>query len=509
MLKIKFKFILLFIFLLFSSPWAENIHLVILHTNDFHGRLLPYKDSSGEEIAGAENLSGLIRDMRKKYPEVLLLDAGDIAQGTPISNLFFGKPVVEVMNYNKYFASTLGNHEFDWGQDKLKEIIHQANFPFICANIFDEKTGKRFANLKPYLIFKLKNIKIGIIGLITPQTFQTTMPSHVKNLIFEDPLKIYAGIYPLLKSKGVDLIIVLSHLGLEDDMRLAENSSGIDLIVGGHSHTVLNSPKKINQTYIVQAGSYGKYLGKVDLEINSQDKKIIEIKGELIPLNKQNYNPQKDVSKIIEKYYTKIKEKMGEIVGETRINLIKENSLGDFPLANLITNAMKEETGAQIAFQNTGGIRASLYKGKITWGDLYNVLPFGNSIVKMNLKGGQILKIIEIALNNENQGMQFSGINLIYDNKNKRIIRIKVGEEPLETQKSYTIAANNFLAEGGDGYLSFLEGENLSYGKDLLEIVINYLKLHSPIEDIETGRVKLIIKERGYFDIFKNCKAAA
>ncbi|MBI2267378.1 MAG: metallophosphatase [Armatimonadetes bacterium] len=242
-MKLRILLFLLWIFLLPGYGFCEEHTLLILHTNDFHGHLSPWVNKAlappPREIGGSAYMAALIRKYREKNPRALLLDAGDIAQGTMVSNLFKGAPVLAVMNALKYDAGTLGNHEFDWGLPATLGMIKQARFPVLCANVRSRATGKLLPGTRPYVILKEGDIKIGLIGLITPETPQVTHPKNVKGLEFLPPLEVIRRYYPIVKSHGADLVMALSHCGLGEDRQIARGTNLLDAIIGGHSHTEL------------------------------------------------------------------------------------------------------------------------------------------------------------------------------------------------------------------------------------------------------------------------------
>ncbi len=218
----------------------------------------------------------MIAEERAKDPDgAVLLSAGDMFQGSPVSNQFRGQSVIAVMNYLKFDAMAIGNHEFDWGLDVLHQLAEAAAFPFLSANIQD-KHGRALPLTKPMIILTRKNLKLAIIGVTTPDTAFTTKPDHVSGLTFREPAKILPQLIREARRSGADLIVLLSHLGLDADQQIAEQISGIDVIVGGHSHTAVTHPLRVNETIIVQAGAYGVYLGVLQLTVDLASHRIVD-----------------------------------------------------------------------------------------------------------------------------------------------------------------------------------------------------------------------------------------
>jgi 2',3'-cyclic-nucleotide 2'-phosphodiesterase (5'-nucleotidase family) len=495
--------IFILIFLLSSTLYSQvpSIDLTILHINDFHGRLLPYTVKSISEkipVSGVAYLAQMINEERSKNPEgTILLSAGDMFQGTPQSNIFRGEPVVEIMNYLKFDAMAVGNHEFDWGQEVLQKLSSISNFPYLSANIVD-KDGKYLPYLKPYVIIERKGLKIAIIGLTTPETAYITKPDYVKDLKFLDPVEILPNIIDDVRNKGANLVVVLSHLGFDADKELAEKVSGIDVIVGGHSHTVVTNPVVVRGVIITQAGYNGIYLGVLEIKIQPETNIILgytrENELKTVFAGPENKFDEK-VAQIVDKYNSQLKEEFAKVVGETLVDLVR-NYNEESNVGNVICDAMREAVSADIAFQNSGGIRTDIQKGLITMELVYTLLPFDNVLVTMDLTGKQILQLLEQSATLQKGILQQSGLKVKYDMTKpvgQRVVEVFVGDKPLELDKVYKVVTNDFLAAGGDNFVTFKEGKNLVYGDMLRDVFIEYLKKHSPISPKVEGR-SIIIK---------------
>ncbi len=474
--------------------------ITLLHVNDFHGHLSPLVDRTIDphaKVGGATYLAGLIHEERQKNPRgTLLLSAGDMFQGTPVSNLFYGQPVVEIMNHLKFDAMVLGNHEFDWGRDVLQNLVDQARFPILSSNV-SLKNGRPIPGIKPYVIFEREGIKLGILGLTTQETQYAVKATLVEDIDFRDPIDVTHLWVNELKAKGADIIVVLSHLGLPADRKLARHNSDIHVIVGGHSHTVVKEPVVENRTIIVQAGYYGIYLGVLDLEVDEQTGRITaHSHADVLRLasSEQKAPPDKTVQTIVAKYTEKIEEKLSLVIGETRVDLVR-NPMGESNLGNLICDAMRETSGTPIAFQNGGGIRMDIPAGMISLGDLYTMLPFKNRIVTIDLTGEQILEILEQSGTLQQRILQVSGLEVDYDLSRPpgdRITRAMVGESPLSIEERYRVAVNDFLAAGGDRFSTFREGYRMATEEDLLVAVQSYMERHSPVAPKIEGRIRFL-----------------
>lgn len=480
-----------------GSVQASQQKVTLLHMNDLHGHIEPFLDKSLSEdglVGGAPYFAAMIHEETAKNPEgTLLLAAGDMFQGTPVSNVFHGRPVMEVMNSLEFDASSIGNHEFDWGREVLASLMASARFPFLAANIQDS-SGAALSGTVPYRIFQRKGLKIAVVGLTTTETPFLTKPVHVADLGFLDPVRILPGILEEVRNQGAGLVVILSHLGLEADKELAEAVPGIDVIVGGHSHTVVTDPVVVRNTIIVQAGSYGGYLGVLELDYDTSSGKVGHFTktNELKPVHAgSQHAADAKTAEITAGYAKQIKDRYSRTVGTSTVDLVRkpseESNIGD-----LITDAMRSAAEVDIAFHNGGGIRADLPAGPITLDAIYTLLPFNNNVVSMDLTGSQVYDILRANVTSQRQSLQFSGIRVTYGPSGPSgglEIQALVGEKPLDRDKLYRIATNDYLASGGDGLQTFKQGRNATTGDLLTDILTAYLEKHSPVSPAVEGRI--------------------
>jgi 5'-nucleotidase/UDP-sugar diphosphatase len=462
----KFHLALFSLFLcLILAPWgyAAQVDLKILYVNDFHGFAEPYKPTGGDApLGGIAYLAGAVDRARGKQPS-LLLAAGDMIQGNPWANLVRGKSTIEVMNAMKFDAMVVGNHEFDSGPKVLKERMAQARFPVLGANV------KGLAALKPYVIKNLPGVRIAIIGVVTPETPVATHPRNVAGLTFSTPESAVKKYLPELKRRA-DIVIVLSHCGLQADKELAARVPGIDVIVGGHSHTKILQPELVGQTIIVQAWEHAKALGILNLRI--KDGKVIGFDGGLQEISPATGAPNSQVQDIVARYARQADSLLQRTIGETQVDLdgehvrTRETNLGDF-----VADVLRQAAGAEAAIINGGTIRTGMVQGKITVKDIYAVLPFDNYLVAISLTGAQVKAALEhgVARLEEPVGSfpQVSGLTFTYSRSAPAGFRVKevtVGGQPLDAQKEYVVATHDYLVAGGDGYTVF--GEALKSAGD-------------------------------------------
>ena len=492
-LKIALCFVFFFT-LAICSAYGGQSEIRILHVNDFQGFAEPYKPlGSDEMLGGIAHLAGKADELREEKPS-LLFSAGDMIQGNNWANLSQGESVIELMNEMGFDAMVLGNHEFDFGQDVLRKRISEAKFPVLGANV------EGLGNLKPYIIKNLKGVKVGIIGVVTEDVPISTHPRNVAGLKFMSPIDTGEKYIAELKNKA-DLIIILSHIGYPVDRILAERVKGIDVIVGGHSHTKIEKPVKVGNTIIVQAWEHAKVLGVLDLTV--EDGKIIGFEGRLEEIKPKIGKEDNAAFTIVEKYKQKVNAVLNERVGEAEVDLDGENvRRRETNLGDLIADIMRHASGADVTIINGGGIRTSIKKGEIRVKDIYSVSPFDNYIVAIKLTGKQIREALEhgVSAVEEEEGRfpQVSGLSFKYSPSNKRGSRVQevlIAGKPIDPDQEYIVATNDFLAAGGDGYKAFgeaiktskdfsiiggmMKGEKLAYsdsGRWLRDVVVDYLK---------------------------------
>lgn len=490
--------------------FAETVEIRILHVNDFHGFAESYKPLGSEKLmGGASYLAAKVKKLRSEKP-TLLLSGGDMIQGNNWANLTEGKSVIELMNAMGFDAMVVGNHEFDFGQEVLKKRISEANFPVLGANV----RGMEY--LKPFIIKELSGIKIAIIGVVTEDTPTATHPKNVERLSFEPVESTIERNLQELKDK-VDLVIVLSHIGFHADRVLADKVKGINVIVSGHSHTKVEKPALVGDTIIVQAWEHGKALGVLDLAF--EDAKIVKFNGYLVEISPEKQSEDDSIKAIVDKYSKKVNAILDEKIGLSPSDLDGENvRKRETNLGNLIADIIRETVGAEIAIINGGGIRTGIKKGDIRVKDVYSVLPFNNYIVAIKMSGAKVKEALEHGVSAVEEGAgrfpQISGIRFTFNPKDKagnRVKEIFVGDKPIEHDKEYTVATNDFLVAGGDGYKAF--GETLKSSKDyeitggvikaeklvysdpsryLRDIVVDYIKEKGTIEIKIEGRIREI-----------------
>ncbi len=487
---------------------AGPITVTILHTNDMHGYLEGDKLTGGDgttfEFGGIVNAMGtIVRFKQDAGVNTLTLDGGDFWQGTFPSNRDEGKAIIAAMNAVGYDALTLGNHDFDHGQDALKARAGEAKFPFLAANIVEEATGKPPTWVKPYIVKQIAGIRFGIIGLANSGTPVISKASNSKGLVFAREQDALKQILPEVKGKS-DLVIVLAHEGIDQDQVLAANVPGIDVIVSAHTHVEQRQPKLVGSTIIVHAGYKAQYVGRLELKIDPTTKKIIDYtkNNEPVPAVSNKALPPKEVVDSIGKLLADARAAMDRPIGETLIDLNRAytadgRSTGEYPSGNLVVDAMlaANQAGdrpADLAIHNNAGIRTDIPKGPITYGKLYEMLPFDDVLTAMDLKGADIKAVLDVAVSCPRVNTLIAGMSFVYDcskPQGSRLSNILIQGKPIDLQKIYRVQTIDYLATGGDGQVGFTRGTNIAYGDPVIDVVTDYVLKHSPVNPKVEGRI--------------------
>lgn len=472
-----------------KKPLPKPLHFIFLHTNDFHGQMTPLASKRKGAVVfrgGAAHIAAYVRKARDKAreegSELIFVDAGDIFQGTPEGNFTRGKLVVEYLNHIGCAAMALGNHEFDYGESVVADLAKLARFPILCANLYDKKTQARPSYLQPYKIMERGGIKIALIGLITPELYLVTAIKWVKHLQVVPPMPMTLRMIDQVKEKGAQVIVILSHMGIEEDRELARSVKGIDFIIGGHSHTQISKPLKIGGARIGQARDKGQYIGRTEFWMDPKTKKIIRREYRLVPVTPE-LGVDSEVVQLIDKYKPAIDKVMNKRLGFLDKALKRNRSRSSSPLGNLMADAMREATGADIAFQNKGGIRANLPYGIIRYREVYQVAPFENMVITLFLTGKQLYSLFLQSLQ-KSYVLEVSGAKVFFiqEGKTVKISKILIGDKPLEMDRHYQIVTNSFLADGGDGFSIFRQGvKRKDRGIPYRKTLIQYIQDHNPL----------------------------
>jgi len=470
-----------------SAVWSDDardtLKLTILHMNDPHAYYVPYEKKGVDgRIGGFAKASSVLKAARDRSAaegrRTLVFMAGDLLMGTQFSTVFKGSLGVSLMNRMKFDAMTVGNHEFDYGQANLiSQLKPLMEFPLLSENIrtregkyiFDRVIMKRFPD---------SDTRVIIFGLTTAETPVTTLPDNVQGLVFHDPVETASELLRDFNHK--DLIIAVTHLGIDEDRKLAASCPKIDVIIGGHTHTKIFTPEKVGDTLICQAGAYAEFLGKLDVDVNNG--KVLTHNGGLILLGPSvEEDPQ--VVSLIKSHEAQMDMKLNEVIGKTEVFLdgswTQVRGGKNTDLGRLITSVMARTCGADVAVVNGGSVRRSLKEGPITIGEVYSVLPFQDTLVKLDLSGADLQAALQRSHDlKEGSGGKLQVFGLTRRVEDGKVLVEQVAGKDFDPVRSYSVAINNFLLAGGDGYKIFGErGQKVEkIGSLIADLLIDYIK---------------------------------
>ncbi|MGQ0612169.1 MAG: bifunctional metallophosphatase/5'-nucleotidase [Planctomycetaceae bacterium] len=484
-----------------SAAWAgEPVRITILHTNDLHGQLEPLPPSPISPVlrnrpaGGFAHLATMVRALRREAEErrasLLLLDAGDLFQGTPIGNETRGDAVIDAMNVLGYDAAAVGNHEFDYGVENLLRLAGRARFPLLCANA--SRRDAPLPGIRAYVVLAPPRVpcRVAIVGLLTPQTPYQTSTRLGRTIAFADPA---ATARALRNEIDADLFLLLTHLGREDDLVLAEAVPGVALIVGGHSHTAMF--KRGAGAAVVQTHGKGISLGRVDLDVDPEGWVVRRVHAELLPVDPGAVEPDAQVSEVIRRHGEalsgKLKERVGRLAGPARRGRGEEASAAGNWLADVIRQAGE----AEIGFMNKGGVRCDLEAGDVTFEDVYRIMPFDNTVVSMDLTGAQVRALVGRSfVSGGFPGLDWSGLLVEAEREGEELrpTGLIVGDRPLDDSRTYRVATNSFLAAGGDDYGPFRDGRKVrTTGLLLRDAIAADLRARSPLTPPAEARLRV------------------
>ncbi|WP_273508109.1 bifunctional metallophosphatase/5'-nucleotidase [Planktotalea frisia] len=499
---------------------SADYSLTILHTNDFHARFEPiskYDSGCGEEdnaegkcFGGSARLVTAVAEARARTNNSILVDGGDQFQGTLFYTYYKGKLAAEMMNKLGYDAMTVGNHEFDDGPEVLRGFMDAVDFPVLMSNADVSGEELLAGKLAKSTVIERGGEKLGLIGLTPQDTDELASPGP--NIVFTDPVNAVQGEVDKLTEMGVNKIIVLSHSGYKVDQAVAAGTTGVDVIVGGHSNTLLSNtneraegayPTMVGETAIVQAYAYGKFLGELNVTFNDAGE-ITEAKGEPIIVDGGVAEDAATKARImeaaapLEEIRNKVVANAGAAIeGDRAVCRVQECAMG-----NLVADAMLarvKDQGIEVAIANSGGLRASIDAGDVTMGEVLTVLPFQNTLSTFKVSGETLMAALEngVSQMEEVKGRfpQVSGMSFTVDASEEvgsRVSDVMVGGMALDMGKMYGVVSNNYVRGGGDGYKMFRDAQDAyDFGPDVADVLAEYLAAQGPYAPYTDGRIAL------------------
>ena len=454
-----------------AAQAPEKLHLIVLHTNDMHGQVVPLpatwvKDQDPPPTSGGLNRIGAYikrtRDAAaEEGAEILVVDGGDWYQGTPEGGLDKGLGILKVMMLMGYDLVTVGNHEFDHGVAHFEEMLKSVPLPALLANA-RTKTGGTIPGTGEYSVLERGGLSICVVGMCSVQTPEM---SHVstRDLEWEEPADTLTRIKKELAEREVhvDFWLPVTHCGVYDDKKLAKAHPDLELIVGGHTHTVLHKGEREGRTLIVQAGSKARSIGRVDLWFDAETKSLLRGEARLVNLYGEPTEGEgvPAVAAACDELLRRSAIAMDKVIGRLDGALGRgKDAYATTASGNLITDLMRAHAGAQVAIHNRGGIRAGIEAGEVTRRDLFRILPFDNNLVTLTMTGRQLTDLLTRSLEGRGRsGLEFSGIvaQVKRNGRYPTVVALLVDGQKIVPTQEYKVTTNSFLANGGDAYIEF------------------------------------------------------
>ncbi|HNW45538.1 MAG TPA: bifunctional UDP-sugar hydrolase/5'-nucleotidase [Elusimicrobiales bacterium] len=490
---------------------AEAVTVSVYHTSDVHGwySSRPAKwdaANSTRSIGGFAALSALLKTEKNPY---ILVDSGDMFQGTPEGNYTKGMASVLLMNKLGYSAAEVGNHDYDYTESNLKILISSAAFPFLGANVYYKDSGKHADYLKPYVIVERAGERIAVLGIAGRHTATSTLPANVKHLSFNDEGAETAKWMAEIKKQRPDAVVILAHIGiggpyggqkvevstltLNDAMTaygtvtVARNAPDAAVVLGGHNHTGLLSGYPDQGSGVLLGESYWGLtdVTKADLNFDTATGKFTGASVKLIPLWTDVTGEDAEVTAMIKTFKEAADVEMDKPLGESAVDLGTSKAGLDSDIGNWFTDAMRRQSGTDAAFQNTAGIRAELRKGPVKMRDIYQVMPFENTLVKLTMTGDQIKKLMEDNIRGGRTRLQLSGLTVKVSggkDGSPEVITLEKDGREIAPGDKLTVATNNYLTTGGTGGKAFNDAEK---SEDTMKPIRDLL-----IKDISENPIK-------------------
>lgn len=475
------------------SAYADSHmqELVIIHVNDTHARVRSTESEGVLTGVGYDRIAQYKMDLMEDNENVLLLDAGDSIHGQPLATLSRGESIVQLMNAIGVDALSPGNHDFNYGYDRLKELEDDMDFPILAANVVD-KSGENV--FESYIVKEMDGLRVGIFGLSSPETYYKTNPKNVEDIDFTDPVEAAREAVAALQAENVDMIIGLTHLGLDQGDYTSDNVArgveGIDVIIDGHSHSRLEEGRMVGDTLIASRGEHNEAFGVVTVKFEGGE--IAEKTAMLMDAaDSMEIVPNPEVLSLLNELQADVDVVLSEKVGEATVELVGEREIvrtGESNFGQLLADAMLDATDAEVAITNGGGIRASIAAGDITKNDIVTAFPFGNYLVTKRVLGRDIMAALEhgASVYPEQNGAfpHVAGMTFTINTESpagQRVSELMINGAPAEMQKEYMLVTNDFMAVGGDDYLMFRDYPIVNEYAALDEIMIDYIEENSPI----------------------------
>ena len=483
----------------------KSVPLTILHSNDMHGDFLAeVRSGEGGLIGGLSLLSGYINQVRQAEPNVLFVIAGDMLQGSIIDSEYKGASTIEIMNYLAPDVVTLGNHEFDYGLPHMLFLERVANFPIVNANLYIRKYHKRM--MQPHVIVRRGGLDILFIGIITEKVMAgIASDTEVASFIsLEEASDEVGRICNAYKHDDIDLTVLLTHIGYDSDLELAamlDPEWGVDMIIGGHSHTVLEQPAVVNGVVIAQAGVGTDQIGRFDLRVDDDTNGIIDYTWQLVPINGDLATPDADLDAFIASYKTQVDQKYGSMICKFTQALTHPKREVETALGNLVADALADGAWTDVMLQGSGAIRFKTLGPLVTLGDVVSCFPFDEAVTRYTVTGTQLRRIFAHWMRPENRDGEGecyqvnSGVRAVYNESTRTIDELLVRGQPVKDDGSYTVCLTSYHEKNADAFLGISVDEMLASGPhkvvstSMRDILLEYLRNHQNLRAQIEGRL--------------------
>jgi 5'-nucleotidase len=477
----------------------------ILHSNDMHGDFIAEtKGEKGELLGGLALLSGYLNKVRKEEENVLYVIAGDMVQGSLIDSEYKGISTMEIMNYLSPDVVSLGNHEFDYGLPHLLLLEKMANFPIVNANLYIKKYHRRL--MRPFHIIKKAGFDILFTGIITEKIMDSLkMDNLIGSIVsLEEASQEVGKICNAYKKDDIDLTILLTHIGLESDIALAKMLNpvwGVDMIIGGHSHSILEKPEKVNNVLIAQAGVGTNQIGRFDIVVDDDTNSIVDYTWQLIEINNSLAEPDNELLEYINNYKKMVDDKYSTVVTKFTTQLTHPQREVETSLGNLFADIFASNSECDVMFVGSGSIRVKELGSQVTLGDVMACFPYDDSLHRFSVTGEQLKKIFSHIMRIENRDGEGEcyqinrGVRAVYDDKKQELVSLHIDGKEIEPERLYRIGMQGYHFNNASSYLGldtpFMQNlpDHKVTSTSAQQVLIEYLRNHQNIESKVDGRL--------------------
>jgi 5'-nucleotidase / UDP-sugar diphosphatase len=481
----------------------------VLHSNDIHGDFLAETVNEGKpkQVGGLSLLSSYINKVRKEEENVLYLVAGDMVQGSLIDSEYKGISTMEIMNYLAPDVAALGNHEFDYGLPHLLFLEKMANFPIVNANLYIRQYNKRL--MQPYIILKKAGFDLLFTGIITDKVIDAINKDHLVGsfVTLEDASQEVGKICNAYKNEDIDLTVLLTHIGLDSDIQLAKMLNpewGVDMIVGGHSHSFMDKPEKVNNVLIAHSGTGTNQVGRFDIVVDDATNSIVDYRWELVRIDDSMVQPDLVLENYISTFKNEVDRKYGTILCKLIETLTHPKREVETSLGNLISDAFAEVAECDLMLVGSGSIRMKELGPLVTLRDLLTCFPYDETLTRYHIRGEQLKALFAYIMRPENRNSEGEcyqinqGVAAVYSDVQRTLLSLKIKDQPVDDNAYYSVCLPGFHFNNAAKYLGITQEEFLASGKTKVittsaqQVLEEYLRNHQNLKKAVEGRLVYI-----------------